>query len=128
MKERRQEKDAKTSRERDFKEKACCQALSASSEVPSSSSAKVKGRIVADQLLGNEDCRFFRPYSVPEGLQIGQVCPQVVCVDCQRHMVLLQNDVDFGLFFRCAGHPMCHSIKNFQDGLQEIRACRAEQQ
>lgn len=108
--------------------KAKSQALSASSEVPSSSSAKVKGKIVADQLLGNEDCRFFRPYSVPEGLQIGQVCPQVVCVDCQRHMVLLQNDVDFGLFFRCAGHPMCHSIKNFQDGLQEIRACRAEQQ
>eukprot|EP00435_Cladocopium_sp_Y103_P033927 s248_g8.t1 len=104
-------------------------------------SAVDRGRDVANQMMGNEDCRFFRPYTeqqlqetpkrdpktnikVPDELEVGVPCTSVPCAFCGTAMVLLRHWSDSSLYFECPDGG-CKHFTSFTDGIQKLQAATA---
>ena len=111
----------------------------ATSEQGYAGGAKERGKAVAEMMMGNEDCRFFRPtdehlqetpkkdpktgMAVPEELEVGKPHAAIVCTFCGRAMVLRRRWTDTGLYFECPDQNCRHFI-NFKDGLEMLQASK----
>eukprot|EP00435_Cladocopium_sp_Y103_P006323 s1345_g2.t1 len=105
-----------------------------------SGSASDGGRVVVEtMMMGNEDCRFFRPteehlqetpqkdpktgIAVPEELEVGKPHAAIVCPFCGRPMVLRRHWSDSSLFFECSD-PNCKSFISFKEGIEKLQASK----
>ena len=101
--------------------------------------AKDRGKAVTEMMMGNEDCRFFRPtaehleetpkkdpktgIAVPDELEVGKPHAAIVCAFCGRPMVLRRHWSDSSLYFECSD-PNCKHFTNYKDGLEMLRASK----
>ena len=110
----------------------------------SKASAADRGKYVVGQMMGNEDCRFFRPSEdcrffrpsetprrdpktnipVPEEFEVGKASPLVLCHLCERGMVLCRHDVDGHLFFNCPDLEGCNARITFKEGCDRLAGHR----
>ena len=117
------------------KPKAKSSASSASGGYAKASAAD-RGRFVVNQMMGNEDCRFFRPTEtprrdprtgifVPEEFEVGKQSPFVPCVSCGAHMELCRHagEEDY-LFFQCPDLRTCRAILPFADGVAALEVAK----
>ena len=94
-----------------------------------------------NQMMGNEDCRFFRPYTeqqlqetpkrdpktnlkVPDELEVGVPCASILCALCGNAMVLLRHWSDASLYFECK-EASCKHFTGFKDGIQKLQGNEA---
>ena len=101
--------------------------------------AKDRGKAVTETMMGNEDCRFFRPtaehleetpkkdpktgIAVPDELEVGKPHAAIVCAFCGRPMVLRRHWSDSSLYFECSD-PNCKHFTDYKDGLEMLRASK----